>query len=131
MGSKLVGTDTLLGVGGEDLRAIKAGRRRETLAKVGHVLAPAASAILGILAGNEAYPVHARPASFYPYASSAVLMTSSFVSSNSRQRWTATLVISVIVFIVAFVSLAFLNGAVNSSFGVSPKYGAYSGRYGY
>ncbi len=130
MGSKLVGLAASLDVGGEDIHAMGSRRRRETLHKVVQVAAPSISAIVGIIAGNETFPVHSRPDSFYPYASSAILLTASSTSSGGHSRWLSTVVVSAIVFIVAFLSLALLNGAVNDSYGVSPRYGVFHGRDG-
>lgn len=130
MGSKLVGLGTSLGVEVEDIRAIGTRKRREMLHKVVHVAAPSISAIIGIIAGNEAFPVHSRPESFYPFASGAALLTASSSSSDGHSRWLSTILVSATVFIVAFVSLALLNGAINDCYGVSPKYGAFSSRSG-
>lgn len=130
MGSKLVGLGASLGVGGDDIRSMGSRKRRETLHKVVQVAAPSIAAIVGILAGNETFPVHSRPDSFYPFAGSTLLLTASSTSSGGHSRWLSTVVVSSIVFIVAFVSLALLNGAVNDSYGMSPRYGAFHGRDG-
>jgi hypothetical protein len=116
----------MLEVSKSDLRAIEHMKRQRILEKVAHIALPAISAILGIVVGSLAVPVR-EPAS-YPYGPLAA--ASSPLLLSSRRSWAATIVVSLVLFIVAFTVIAWINTGLNGSLGVSPKYSVYSGHRG-
>jgi len=126
MGSKLADIGAAFDVGDKDLRELRRQRRRDILTKIAQVSAPIVSVILGVLAAEAVYPVHSHPYDTYPYV--PIMLASSTTSHHERRPWTAPIVLSVALFIVTFAFVALFNSAANDNYGVTTKYGVFSGR---
>lgn len=110
-----------------DLKELRVLRRQRTLEKVAQIALPAISAIVGLVSGDALVPLETDTgASFYPYGP---LMAVAPVTATSRRRsWTATLVVSLVLFIAAFALIASINTALSDTHGVTTRYGVYDGR---
>ena len=126
MGSKLVEVGAALDVGRDDLREIKRQRRRHRLTAIAQVFAPLASATIGILAAEEAYPIEPRLPSGYPYATAPLFVATAGRTYYGRRSWVGPIILSVVLFIVTFVFVALFNTAANDR--PVLRYGVYPGR---
>jgi len=131
MGSKLVEVGATLNVDSDALRDLKKQRRRDTLTRIAQAFIPLFSAILGILAAEEAYPVGPRVYHSYPLACSSLMLATSGRIHYGRRSWTGPIILSVALFVVAFVFVALFNTAANDNYGATPRYGVFSGVEGF
>lgn len=108
-----------------DLKELRVLKRQRVLEKTAHVALPAISAVLGLVGGNALVPYEASTPSPYPFGP---LMAAAPVTATSRRHsWMATIVVSLVLFIAAFVLIASINTGLNNVHGTVPKYGAYAG----
>jgi hypothetical protein len=126
MGSKLAEVGSTLDVSQDDLQEIRRQKRRDRLVVIVQLLAPVTSAVLGVLAAEEAYPFTPRTNSGYPLASAALVVASERKAFFTRRSWTGSIIMSVVLFVVTFVSVALYNTPSND--GSVTLYGVYSER---
>jgi hypothetical protein len=108
-----------------DLKELRVLRRQRILEKIAHVALPAISAVVGLASGNALVPVEASIASPYPFG--PLIAAAPVTATSRRHSWMATIVVSLVLFIAAFVLIASINTGLNNVHGTVPKYGAYAG----
>lgn len=114
----------VLEISEHDLEELGHLRRQRFLEKVLQVALPAASAIAGLVSGDALYPIR-QPAP-YPYGTVIAAVP---VSALSRRRsWIATVIVSFVLFILAFALIAWMNTSANDSLGVTTRYGVFDER---
>jgi hypothetical protein len=114
----------MLQVSKSDLKAMEHMKRQSVLEKIALIAVPAVSAIVGLLVGELAVPIRERSTSFYPFG--PVMAAAPAVFLSSRRSWMATVVLSVVMFVLAFTVIAWVNTGMNASFGAGTKYSVYS-----
>ncbi len=124
MGSRLAEVGSTLEVSQDDLREIRRQRRRDRLVVIAQLFAPVAFALLGVLAAEEAYPFTPRTNSGYPLAPAALVVASERKKFFTRRSWAGSIILSLVLFIVTFVSVALYNTPSND--GSVTLYGVYS-----
>jgi predicted permease len=128
MGSRLAEVGSTLEVSQEDIQEIRRQKRRDRLVAIAQLFAPVASAVLGLLAAEEVYPFTPRTYSGYPLASAALMVASERKTFFTKRSWAGSIILSVLFFIVTFVSVALYNTPSND--GLTTRYGVYSVRAG-
>lgn len=114
----------MLQVSKSDLKAMEHMKRQSVLQKIALIAAPAVSAIAGLLVGDSVVPVHPNDASFYPFGPALAAAPAAIMSS--RRSLIATVVLSVVMFVLAFSLIAWTNSGINASFGNGSKYSVFS-----
>jgi hypothetical protein len=119
---RVVELGSMLEVSQSDLKTMKHMKRQRFLEKAAHIAVPAVSAVAGLLAADLAVPVR-EPA---PYPFGPMISAAPAVALSSRRSWAATVIVSFVLFVLAFTILAWINTGINGSFGISSKYGVFS-----
>jgi hypothetical protein len=114
----------MLQVSKDDLKAMEHMKRQSVLEKIALIATPAVSAIAGLLVGELAVPIRDRSSSIYPFAPAMAAAPAVFLSS--RRSWIATAVISIVMFVLAFTVIAWVNSGMNASFGYGTRYSVFS-----
>lgn len=126
MGSKLAEIGSTLDVSQDDLREIRRQKRRDRLVVIGQILAPIASAVLGVIAAEEAYPYTPRNTGGYPLATATLAVATQGKTFFPRRSWAGSILMSVILFATMFVSVALFNTPATDE--PVTLYGVYSQR---
>jgi hypothetical protein len=113
----------ILQVSKSDLKAMEHMKHQSVLEKIALIAAPLVSAVAGLLVGDNAVPLHSNDASPYPFRP-ALAVPAVFLSS--RRSWIATVVLSVVMFVLAFTVIAWTNTGMNAGFGNTTRYSVFS-----